>query len=159
MPAMTNLRQHNDRKGEQDVDEALDPIIDLAAEVSRRDAEDCADGRAKERRREADHKRGARAVDNAREDVAAIGVCAAPVLPRRRRKNAGEIDVERIVGRDVLGEDAGEHHHEDNHEARGAERLLTDELENRAAAARQDVRGGEGGDRHHEYRMRGSNTA
>ena len=60
-------------------------VVDPAAEIGRGDAD--------ARRRwceptsdesEADHQRGARAVDDAREDVAAVGVGAAPVLPRRR---------------------------------------------------------------------------
>ena len=88
-----------------------------------------------------------------------IGVGAAPVLPRGRRQDAGEVDVERVIGRDALGEDAGEHHHEDDDEADRAERLLAAEVEDRAAPARQDGSGGEGCDRHQVYRMRGSNTA
>ena len=42
---------------------------------------------------------------------------------------------------------------------RRAERLLADEVEDRAAAVRQNGRGGEGCDGHQAYRMRGSNTA
>ena len=152
-------REHDDREREQDIDEALDPVVDLAAEIGRRDAEHRPDGRAEERGREADNERRARAVDDAREDVAPVGIRAGPVVPRRGAKDAGEIDVERIIGRDILGEDTREHHQEDDHEARGAERLLAHELEDRATPARQDGSGGEGCDGHQVYRMRGSNTA
>ena len=75
------------------------------------------------------------------------------------RQDAGEIDVERIVGRDALGEDAGEHHHDDDDEADRAERLLAAEIEDGAAPARQRGERREGCDRHQLYRMRGSNTA
>ena len=92
-------RQHDDRERQQDVDEALDPVVDLAAEIGRGHAEDRADASSHERRGEADHQRGARAVDDAREDVAAVGVGAAPMLPRRRLQDRGEVDVERVVGR------------------------------------------------------------
>ena len=71
------------------------PVVDPAAEIGRGDAEDGAERRADERRGEADHQRGARAVDEARADVAAVRVGAAPVLPatappasRRSRSSA-----------------------------------------------------------------------
>ena len=94
-------------------------------------------GGADERRGEADHQRGARAIDHAREDVAAVGVGAAPVLPRRRARGiAGEIDRQRIIGRDPFREDAGEHHQEDDDEADRAERLLAAEFERWRCARR-----------------------
>ena len=88
-------RQHDDRKGQQDVHEALDPVVDPAAEIGRRDAEDRAERRADERRGEADHQRGARAVDDARADVAAEGVGAAPMRHGRRLQAVGGIEADR----------------------------------------------------------------
>ncbi len=135
-------RQHDQRKCQQDIHEALDDIVDASAEIGRGHAENGAERRADEGRGEADHKRGARSVDQPGADIAAIGVGPAPMLPRWRSEDRSEVDGQRVVGRDPFREDAGEHHRHDDDETDRTERLLLAELDIRIRPALGDFTDG-----------------
>ena len=75
--------QDDQRKGQEDVHEALQVEVEPAAEVGAADAEDGAEGRPHERGPETHEERGAGAVDQAGHHVAAERVGAEPVLAPR----------------------------------------------------------------------------
>ena len=109
-------RQHDDGKRQHDVDNALDPVVDAAAEIAGRRAQQRAQRAAGNGRQDADRQRRARAVDDAREDVAAVLVGAEPVLRARRRQHRCEIDRLGIVGRDPLCAESADDVDEDDDE-------------------------------------------
>lgn len=64
-------RQHDDRRRQQHVDEALDRQVDAPAIEGAGDTDQRAEDTAEEGRGEADDERGARAIDDAAQYVAA----------------------------------------------------------------------------------------
>ena len=106
-----------------------------AAEIGAADAQHQAGDAAHERRGQADDQRGARAVDDARQQVPAELVRARAVCPARRLDHRGEIVRGRTVRRDPLGQDAGNRHHQHEHQAERAERLAPAEIQRRVRRA------------------------
>ena len=125
------------------------------------------------RRREADEQRGAGAVDQARQHVAAELIGAEPVLETRRLAQPVERIGDRIVGCDDVGKYRHDDHDEDDDCAGRAQRIAARELPDRGqpASRLRAIRGLQfnsavGGDRHlrplvlpHLNRIRGSSHA
>src|SRR5262249_38720311 len=72
--------QKERRKTDHDLDQAADQVVDPTAEVTRERAEHDADRHIEGHRDDADGERDPRAVEHAREYVAALRVRAEPVL-------------------------------------------------------------------------------
>ena len=155
--------KHDDREREQDIDEALNPVVYPSAKIGGGDAENGADRGAHQGRCKSDHQRRARSVNDPRENIAAKGIRTQPVIPGRRGKNGGKIDAERVVGSHQLRKQPGKHHDRDHDEAHRAHRLLPDERQDRIGPLGQHKRicRYDLGRVCHQlpYRMRGSNTA
>ena len=114
-------REQHARKGEQHVDQPHDHGVDAAADIARHDADRHADRHRERDREHAFDQRDARAVDDAREQVAAELVGAEPVLGRRRHQHVHQVVLVGIVGRDQRREDAAEHEHQHDREPRQRE--------------------------------------
>ena len=104
-------RQHEARKGEEDVGDAHQHRIEPAAEIARARADREADRRRDDRDEADDEKRQARAEDDAAEDVARLLVGAEPVDGRRRQQALGP----QVAAGDrrIGGDEVGEERHDD----------------------------------------------
>ena len=134
-------RHHDDQddqvgEAHPGVDEALHDHVELAAEIARDDADEDRDHGGERRRGEADDHRELRAVEAAREHVAAEIVGAQPELLRRRLQPVDRADLVVAVGRQHVGEDAAEQEDDADDEADGAERLVAEQPAEEATACR-----------------------
>ena len=108
-------------------------VVDAAAEIAGRRADQRAERAAEQRRQDADRQRRARAVDEPREHVAAVLVGAA----RGARafgagEHGGEVDRLGIVGRDPVGAERQHEIEQDHEEARRSPSgCVRDELQHR----------------------------
>ena len=130
--AGTDHRHHHDQDDEvgeahPGIDEALHDHVELAAEITRHDADQDRYDSGERRGAEADDHRELRAVEAAREHVAAEIVGAQPELLRRRLQAIDRADLVEAVGRQPVGEDAGEQEQHADHEAEGAQRLVAEQ--------------------------------
>ena len=120
------------REGELDVGDAHHDSVDDAAEISTGQPERHADGRRQQHHAEADHERRARSVDQGRQQIPALPVCAEQVggralrRPGRRGEGIAEIDrvgFERRVRRQPRCERRRQDdHHEDRQRHHGHRR-------------------------------------
>ena len=109
---------------DDDVHDAHHHHVDLAAEVARDAAVEHADNHVDEGRHEADGQRNARAVEDAREDVAPELVRAAQVLQARALVHGGVVLMGVAVGREHRPEDRQQRHEHDHHHAEHGQRVL-----------------------------------
>ena len=116
--------EDEERQSLQDVHDALGDEIGLAADVAGQEPDHAAEDRAEQGRRQADDERHPGAVDDARVDVAAEMIGAEPVLAPRRRQALRGVGGDRIVRRELIREDGGEHDHEHDRAAGRAEWFL-----------------------------------
>ena len=100
--------------------------VDLAAEIASDDADDDRDDGGELLRR-ADDDREPRAVEKARKYVAAEIVGAEPELPARRLQPVDRHDLVEAVGRQHVGEDAGEQEYQTYNSTERAERLFAEQ--------------------------------
>jgi hypothetical protein len=116
-------REKETRKGEDDVHQPHDQGVDPAAEEAGDEAEHDPDDEAERHHHRADGERVARAVDEAREHVAADRVGAEeemgapPFHPQGRRQERIAVLIVRGIGRDEIGEDREEDEEEEDGEA------------------------------------------
>ena len=140
-------RQGDERDGEQDRgdrhqavhdphDQAVDPA-EVAAGQAKGEAEQAREGGD----REAHDQRHARAVDGAREDVAAELVGAEPPALRRRPQPVDRRDLERIAGGDDRRQDRHDDQRRQQQAAEGDRRIAPDGGHQREAARRGEVVG------------------
>jgi hypothetical protein len=127
--ARADHRHHDDQDDEvgeahPGIDEALHDHVELAAEIARNDADQDRDHGRERRRGKADDHRQLRAVEAAREHVAAEIVGAQPELLRRRLQAVDRADLVVAVRGQNVGEDAAEQEDDADHESEGAERLV-----------------------------------
>ena len=120
-------RHHQQRQRLHDVDQALHDEIEPAAEEARHEAHHHADQAPERCRTEPHRQRDARAVDDAREHIAAHEIGAERVLVAGGGERRARIGGQRIVGGDGVGEHGGGH--EGNHDERadGAQRIAPHE--------------------------------
>jgi hypothetical protein len=157
---------HGDHDDEHDevgealpgIDEALDEKIDLAAEIAGNDADNDRDERGETSGAEADDDRELRAVETAREHVAAEVVGAERKRRGRGLEPVDRVDLVHAVGREQVGENAAKQEQQEHQAADGAERLLAkqpaDEMPRGAAGATAAQGLGDG--RHQRYLTLGS---
>ena len=88
------------------VEDGLQVEVETAAEIGAADAEHQPAEAGDDGAGKADDQRGARAEDDARQEVAPELVGAEPMRPARRLGHRREVVGGRAVGRDPLGEDA-----------------------------------------------------
>jgi len=127
-------------EGEEEVHRAHDEAVDPATEVAGQRAEEAAQRQAQRDRGERDGQRGAGAVDDARQDVAAELVRAEQVLGVRRRAAGAQVLVRRVLG--------GELRREDRHDDQEQHDDGADHAQAVAPEAAPDVAAGAGGGRH-----------
>ena len=167
-------RQDDQREREEDVHEALQVEIDPPAEVGAAHAQDGPEGGAQHRGAEAHQERGARAVDEPREHVAAEGVGAEPVRRRGRGEHGPEVHRHRIVGREhgprtpppaiITTTTAAPTAPSGRRRAKSRTARRPSAARRPASSARSDARavdraGVDGHARAYRYRMRGSSQA
>ncbi len=90
----------------------------LLSGIAGQHAEGNADGRGDSCRQHAFHQRDARAIEDARQHVAAQLVGPEPVLQRRRRHHVRQVVVVGAVGCDQRRQQAGQHEDREQHQAR-----------------------------------------
>jgi hypothetical protein len=112
-----------------EVEDALEQHVEETAKIGAGDAEHEPDQAAHQRAGEADDERGARAVEDAREEVAAELVGAEDMLPARRLGHRGEVVRRRAVGRHPVGADRRDDHREQKQQPERAHRLAPREGE------------------------------
>jgi hypothetical protein len=165
-------RDHRDRDDDQretdeNVHEALDKLVDPAAEVGADHAENIPGRAADERSGKPDEQGGARAVDDAREDVATEVVRPQEMGWARGHEEVGEADLHGVIRGDYVREGRGEDHHEDEDRAGGPQRTPAYEVDHEPPEAPSATIGEKSLPREllglvcddgHEYRIRGSMT-
>ena len=111
-------RQDQLGKGEEDVGDAHQDGIDPAAGIAGDRADQQADGRGDDGHQHDHVERQPRAVDHARQDIAAKIVGAEPVLgARRQQPRAAQVADHRRIGRQHVGEGGDEQQRDDDRQA------------------------------------------
>ena len=135
-------RQDQARKREEDVGDAHQDGVDPAAEIAG-DGADQKPDRADQDHHEADDvERDARAVDDARVDVAAELVGAEPVRRRRRLQAVGEILGGRRMGRDPWRQRRDQHQRQHDAEPGDRQRVAAEGEPGEVAAAEPRLQAG-----------------
>ena len=116
--------QHEQGQSLKNVQDPLGDQVGRSAGVAGEEPDDPPEHRAQQGRRHADNQRDARAVHDPRVDVAAEMIGAEPVLRAQPGERGGGVGRDGIVRLENVREDGRQQHHEDQHAAGGAERLL-----------------------------------
>jgi len=128
--------QGHDRHQEQErrkrhprVDPALQPQVEAPAEISREHADRRGQNASDQYGAEADVERDARAVDQARQEIAAELIGPEPVRAVHRDEALGQARLREAVRRDDIREHRGREHDHHDGAADRAERLLAQHLD------------------------------
>ena len=148
----TTIRITRSGKAHPGVDQALDDHVEPPAEIAGEDADQHRDHGGERRRGQPDDHRQLRAVQAARQHVAAEVVGAEGKLPGRRLEPVDRADLVEAVGRQEVGEDAAEQEQQEDDAGDGAQRLVAEQPSHQA---RGTCRSGVGRDRLARVSLRG----